>query len=244
MSTKRGAPLTCGSRSLQASQYVQALQLFDDLLNSLLQVSLQSYASAMDAANRGGLWSLSLDFFERFKSEMEPNDYIWDAFLQACALKGWQQGLQQLEEMRTLDLQVEESALNAVLKACGRGLEWPKAIGLLADGQQRRLVSIGSYTTVIKACGLSSKWQQALLVACRLEDDCPLDLLACSTVSSVCERASKWPRALSLFYGMDQVDQVDQVSVNVALRACGAAELWAAALEIFQSLDSRKVEKD
>ena len=229
---------SCG----KASQSAQALELFDDVLNSALQVSLQSYASAMDAANRGGLWTRSLDFFERVKRHMEPNDYIWGALVQACALAGWQEGLQQLEEMRAKDWQVEESALNAVVKACGHGLQWRSAIGLLADAQQQRLVSMGTYTTVMSACGSSSKWQQALLVGSSLElTGTALDLLACSTLTSVCERASNWPRALKLFYKMDCLDQV---SVHVALRACASAELWADALEIFQSLELRQVEKD
>ena len=75
----------------------------------------------------------------------------------------WQLALGMVEQLKCRRLQPSLHTFNAMVSACGMGLQWTLSLRLLAEIQQHRFrPDVITFNAVISACDKGVQWQDAL----------------------------------------------------------------------------------
>ncbi|CAE8595550.1 unnamed protein product [Polarella glacialis] len=129
--------------------------------------------------------------------------------------------------------------LNAASSACGVGMLWRAAIGLLAEVSVRAMVpDVISYSAALSACERAARWQTALfLLECMLQLGPKPDNIAFCAAASACGRGQQLEQALSLLPRLLETRlRPSEVTYNVLLAACERRRDWETGLWLFFSL--------
>ncbi|CAK9046273.1 unnamed protein product [Durusdinium trenchii] len=161
----------------------------------------------------------------------------------------WLHALQLLRSAaRSRTTRLDVAVYNAAMKCCDRSQQWPTALHLFEELQERFQPSIISYSTAASACATGAAWRAALAVArsaARLS--AAADVAAVNAAITACQRAQRWERSLDLFAATPRPTAITYGAALAAAGTAGASSAsgaWRAAMaaELLEGCRRREVE--
>ncbi len=142
--------------------------------------------------------------------------------------------------MDRLGLEPNVVTYNATISACVKGLQWAKALELLASMDRRGLEpDVETYNATISACVKGLQWAKALeLLASMDRRGLVPTVVTYSAAISACEKGLQWAKAVELLASMDRRGLVPTVvTYSAATSACQNGMQWQKAVELQASND-------
>ncbi|CAJ1355402.1 unnamed protein product [Effrenium voratum] len=191
-------------RRLRPAEVPRLLKLFTaekraDLVLPLLQaleddLGEESYTLGVSSCTRSLLWQQALAILPKAKSLQS-----YHALISACGKdRGWRLAVALFQEMPQAELVPDAVSLTCAIIACGKSLEWQRALDLLDAGfASPDKICLSAAMSI---CERGSAWQAGLGLFDRLAPG-DRDLVATSGALGACEKGNKWQHALHLFQG-------------------------------------------
>ena len=243
---------------VRVGAYRDALGLFDQLRLRPLQLDVVAYNEAIVAYGKSGQWKHALSLLEELcrAPNVEPDLRSFSTAISACGLAEpvqCDEALRLFERARARFGEVDEYTYNAAMRACARGLQWERAMGLLTEMKEAArsgrgaLPTLHSYNAAVYAlskCGQSER-AMALLQQMRGVGVQP-DASTYSAAITAC--AKDEPNAgrvhLSAQWLLDDMQRHrvahNQYTYNAAMKACANDGQWKAALELLDRMERKE----
>ena len=141
-----------------------------------------------------------------------------------------------LQQMNDEMVLASEVTYGAAVKACSKGGEWQRAMGLLFDLGFRGLEpNLVVYTAAISSLEKKGFWETAVaLLDLATAQALEVDVICISAAMRSAKR--HWEAALRFFSRMlDQELAPDLVSLNILISSCEDQGLWAQSLQMLGS---------
>ncbi|CAM9800577.1 unnamed protein product, partial [Ectocarpus sp. 12 AP-2014] len=229
-------------------RWEQALSLLIGIKTRGLSPDVFSFSSAMSACDRAGEWQRALEVMDlMLQHEVEPSIVSYGTAISACA-RGegrWQQALSLLADIPSRGLEANAHAYGSAIRACVVGGQHRRALELLEEMLERRVVPDAAVFTA--AMTAVDGWGAALrlLEVMKREGVLP-DVNTYNAALSVIARSGREDVALALLDRM-RIDGYcpDIVSFNTAIDACASREKWQEAVELLEvDMPAAKVKPD
>ncbi|CAM9360667.1 unnamed protein product, partial [Ectocarpus sp. 4 AP-2014] len=229
-------------------RWEQALSLLMGIKARGLSPDVFSFSSAMSACDRAGEWQRALEVMDlMLQHEVEPSIVSYGTAISACA-RGegrWQQALSLLADIPSRGLEANAHAYGSAIHACVVGGQHRRALELLEEMLERRVVPDAAVFTA--AMTAVDGWSAALrlLEVMKREGVLP-DVNTYNAALSVIARSGREDVALALLNRM-RIDGYcpDIVSFNTAIDACASRETWQEAVELLEvDMPAAKVRPD
>ncbi|CAE7663550.1 Comt [Symbiodinium sp. CCMP2456] len=208
--------------------WIQALQLLDELSSRADMISYNAVLAACEAA---GVWPVALNLLGQMREAfLEPDSLSCRAAMGACAsAAAWRRALALAP--RAPDA-VDHFMCAACCRALGAGLRWSEALDLIqSPGVALSEVAL---SCTIRAAGAAHRWQVATRLLHQMEDlSVESNAFSFSAAIDACAKASQWLQAVGIFMSMPATStRCSEVCLNAALAACQRASRWRQALAL------------
>ena len=228
----------------RASEWQNAIHIFQSMLTVLVRADTTSGNAALSTAARAGQWVLALvagvsaDVFTLGARLMAYKaTHHWERAMHAATLAGgnlitisnaigacnkeWRHAL------RLLKTSMDTIACSATVSACEKAGEWESALGIFQAMCRAGSVDVVAFNASISACEKGRQWLRAMVFLHMLEGRLRPSRISFNASISALALAGCWSTALSLLCTMTCLATgLDVLSCSSAMSACGTAQRW------------------
>eukprot|EP00913_Durusdinium_trenchii_P029049 g27237.t1 len=237
------ASMSCCTR---AEAWPHALQLFHKWRERLTPNEI-SYNTALNAWERGSHWAPVLKLFqEMLHREVPPDVVTFNTTIAALQWERWELGLQHFDLLRHRKLRPNVVTLGTIIGACGRGLQWQRALHFFWQGDRYGDWAPNEVAVVsaMTACKQSGRWLEALQLFQDLgRRSLQQNVVSHSAAIAACAKAGQFEQVELLLQQMHEASvRANAVAFTAALRLPSLS--WQRALELFRIMEAQCIETD
>eukprot|EP00435_Cladocopium_sp_Y103_P066368 s284_g28.t1 len=226
------------SAHARRTSWQNALRIFQSMQSWRICRSSVSFNACAKALERGSLWQLAVDLFEKLTATLEPDALSYSIALSSLE-RGhqWQLALQLYSEIpsEVADL----VCLNSTISACAKGRAWHIAMTLFDVGSLRFEPDVVTYGAAITAAGASVSHAMELLEEMTSRRIRRNTTVYNATIAA-CVAGSDWRLALRLFREMPLLKLLSDVyTYNSGISASSKGRAWETALQLFFDMTRR-----
>ncbi|KAK3270467.1 hypothetical protein CYMTET_21138 [Cymbomonas tetramitiformis] len=199
-----------------------------------VEPNVTTYNSLISVCEKGGQSEKALEVFAGMKKEgMEPNV----AIQQLISVNEKEAGSG--SEAGSED---SVSTFNSLIKACGKGGQWEKALevfaGMKEAGVKPNGITYGRLTRLISVCTLDGQWEKALEVFAGMKEaGVEPNVTTYNSLISACGKGEQWEKALEVFAGMKEAGvEPNVITYSKFINVCETGGQWEQALEVFAGM--------
>ncbi|CAJ1336115.1 unnamed protein product [Effrenium voratum] len=224
---------TCISSCAKGSEWRSGLQLLEEM-RAILAPDLVTYNSALLACGRAGQWTAAVALLEDLtRAQLQADGFTFPALISACEER-WEVALLFLKEQSS----PSELSWNTAISACDKGLQWQRALALLAAMPRARLRGdVVSFNSALSACSRCEQWITAVQLLREMMQDRLSDAVSYGAVMM----GLQWREALEMLAHLRPMD-LSEVSCGACITACGRSRRWREAVALLLSMPLLRLE--